>query len=108
MLRSLEEIEVANVVLDDKEYEASQWLEPQVILDGDFHPAVKFATRALLASQKWAELRAAIAAHPSNDVEVAALARQLAALAADPPAGTSDYRVVAPALQYECGVDTAL
>ena len=104
----LTEAEVGNVVLDEKEYEASQWLEPQAGVDGDFHPALKFAVRSLLASRKLAELRTAVAAHPDNDVEVAALARQLVALTDNAPAGQSDYRVVAPALQYECAVTTAV
>ena len=101
--------EVEKVVLDPSEYETSQWLEPSTILAGDFHPALKFAVHALAAREKMGELSAAVAAHPDNDVEVARLARELVALAANNgpvPAGTSDYRVVAPALQYECAVTT--
>lgn len=63
---------MANVVLDEKEYETSQWMAPQEILDGDFHPALQFAVRSLLARRKWAELQTAAAAErtPSNDAEV--------------------------------------
>ena len=104
----LNEAEIEKVVLDEKEYEASQWLEPQLILDGDFHPALKFAVRSLLSSRKYRELQEAVHAHPDNDVEVAQLARELVALAKDPPAGQSEYRVVAPSLQYECTVTTTL
>jgi len=106
----LYESEVANVVLDEKEYETSQWMAPQEILDGDFHPALQFAVRSLLARRKWAELQTAAAAErtPSNDAEVASLTRELITLTADPKVGTSGYRVVAPALQYECAVQTML
>lgn len=104
----LTEDEVTKVVLDDKEYEASQWIEPEAVVDGDFHPALKFAARSLLSSRKWSELRAATVTHPSNDVEVAALARELMALTAEASPGQSDYRIVSPALQYECTVTTTL
>lgn len=104
----LNEDEVSKVVLDEKEYVDSQWMEPEHILEGSFHPALKFAVRSLLSARKFAELRAAVSSHPDNDVELAALARQLIALAADPPVGESEYRVIAPALNYECSVETKL
>lgn len=98
----LTEAEVEKVVLDPTEYDASQWLEPDSILGGDFHPALKFAVQSLLATQAFRELQQAAAAEPGNDIEIAALARNLVRLTcARPPEGKSDYRVVAPALQYE-------
>ena len=98
----LTEAEVEKVVLDPTEYDASQWLEPESILGGDFHPALKFAVQSLLATQAFRELQQAAAAEPGNDIEIAALARNLVRLTcARPPEGKSDYRVVAPALQYE-------
>ena len=105
----LQEGEEKKVVLDPKEYETSQWLEPEAILEGPFHPALKFAVHSLLASRKLDALTAAVQGHPSNDVEVAKLARELVALTTGGPVreGTSEYRVVAPNLQYECGVTTA-
>jgi hypothetical protein len=104
----LEETELEKVVLDEKEYEASQWVEPQSIVMGNFHPALKFAVRSLLAARKFSELKAAVVAAPDNYVEVAKLAIELVALTADAPEGESDYRVVAPSLQYECAVTTML
>lgn len=41
-------------------------------------------------------------------MQVASLTRELITLTADPKVGTSGYRVVAPALQYECAVQTML
>lgn len=104
----MEASEVDKVVLDEKEYEASQWLEPQAILGGDFHPALKFAVRSLLGARKMSELQLAVAAAPDNDADIAKLARELVSLTADPPVGENEYRVVAPSLQYECAVSTAL
>lgn len=149
----LSDAEVDKVVLDPKEYETSQWLEPESILAGHFHPALKFAVSSLLAANKMRELtcarappltkiasahptplrrslptifnltyaltslvwrhRSAVHSHPSNDVEVARLARELVTLTSTGTGvgggvreGTSEYRVVAPALQYECAVTT--
>mmetsp|Transcript_4178 Transcript_4178/g.9124 ORF Transcript_4178/g.9124 Transcript_4178/m.9124 type:complete len:233 (-) Transcript_4178:351-1049(-) len=103
----LEESEVTNVVLDEKEYETSQWIDPQAILDGHFHPALQFAVRSLLARRTWDSLQMAVLGK-SSDAEVAALARELVATAVNPQVGTSEYRVLAPALQYECAVDTTV
>ena len=33
-------------MLDPKEYDDSQWLTPETIIAGDFHPALKFAVHA--------------------------------------------------------------
>ena len=104
----LQENEVAKVVLDDKEYEDAKWMEPKDILDGDFHPALKFAVRSLLGARKFGELQALVAASTDNHLEVATLARELVALTADPAVGESEYRVVAPSLQYECAVTTKM
>ena len=55
----LSDAEVDKVVLDPKEYETSQWLEPESILAGHFHPALKFAVSSLLAANKMRELTCA-------------------------------------------------
>lgn len=104
----LTEAEVEKVVLDEKEYETSQWLEPDAIVSGDFHPALKFAVHSYMASLKFDELQQAVLGHPDNDVEVAKLARDLVGLTRALPVheGASDYRVRAPRLQYECAVTT--
>ena len=103
----LTEAEAEKLVLDPKEYEASQWLEPETILAGDFHPALKFAVQSLLGARKFAQLKAAVAAAPDNHVEVAMLAREYVELTSGrPPVGVSEYRVVAPKLQYEAAVTT--
>jgi len=103
------ETELDRVVLDPAEYSDSQWIEPAAVLAGDFHPALKFAVSSLLAQQKLRALQEAVAAQPDNDAEIAAIARDFVALSKQgPPAGTSEYRVVAPELQYECSVEVTL
>jgi 8-oxo-dGTP pyrophosphatase MutT (NUDIX family) len=100
--------EMSKVVLDPKEYDEFTWLEPDAILTGPFHPALKFAVSSLLGVRKLRALQAAVVAS-ADDAAVAALARDFCALAAaPPPTGKSEYRVVAPALGYECDVTTAL
>lgn len=102
----LTEAEVEKVVLDPKEYSDSQWLEPEVILAGSYHPALQFAVQSLLGSRVLSQLQQAVAEKPDNDIEIAALAKQLVRMttAARPADGVSAYRVVAPELQYECTV----
>lgn len=105
---TLTESERDKVVLDPKEYDDSQWLTPETIIAGDFHPALKFAVQSLLGARKLAELQSAVALNPDNHVEIAALAKDLVALSqARPPEGESAYRVRSTALQYEGVVTTS-
>ena len=105
----LREEELEKVVLDPKEYSDSQWIEPDAVFAGDYHPALKFAVSSLLAGRKLRELQAAASALPDNDVEVAALAREFVKLAGyAPAAGVSEYKLVAPQLEYETSVEVTL
>ena len=54
--------------------------------------------------------QAAVASQPDNAAEIAGLACDFVRLSrgANPPAGLSEYRVIAPELQYECSVDITL
>ena len=82
---------------------------PSEILEGSFHPALKYAVHSLLTRRKLRALQAAVANTPADDAAIAALAREFVQAAGQtPPAGESDYRVVAPDLQYECSVVTTL
>lgn len=108
MLRLSDE-EVGKVVLDSREYIDSKWIEPVTILDGDFHPALKYAVHSLITRRKLKQLQAAVAGAPDDERRIAELAKEFCALAAhSPPAGESAYRVVAPALNYEGTVVTTL
>ena len=44
------------MVLDPKEYETSMWIAPAELLEGDFHPALKFAVASMRAAEKMREL----------------------------------------------------
>ena len=82
---------------------------PTEILEGSFHPALKYAVHSLLTRRKLRALQAAVANKPQDDTLIAALAKEFVQASTEtPPAGESDYRVVAPALQYECSVVTTL
>ena len=103
----LTEAEREKVVLDPNEYDDSQWLPYAAIIDGDFHPALKFAVQSLLGARKLAELQSAIESNPDNHIEIAALAKELVATSSvRPPEGESAYKVRSAALQYEGTVTT--
>ena len=105
----LRDDEVAKVVLDPKEYSDSQWMTPDDILSGSFHPALQFAVHSLLTRRKLRALQDAVGNKPQDDTLIAALAKEFVAASTHaPPAGESNYRVVAPALQYEGSVVTTL
>ena len=55
---TLDSAEIDRVVLDPNEYLDSQWLRPDEILDGNFHPALKFAVSSLLSVRKLRQLQA--------------------------------------------------
>mmetsp|Transcript_22983 Transcript_22983/g.46174 ORF Transcript_22983/g.46174 Transcript_22983/m.46174 type:complete len:191 (+) Transcript_22983:75-647(+) len=50
--------EVRKVVLDEKEYGEWEWKEPREILEGNFHPALKYAVGCFLAGEALEELEA--------------------------------------------------
>ena len=93
-----------------RRYSDSQWLEPAAIIAGDFHPALKYAVHSLLAMRALRELQAHVASVDADDGETAKLARAFCELsaAAQPTPGVSEYRVIAPALAYECDVTVTL
>ena len=101
----LTDAEVDRVVLDPKEYETSQWMEPEAILAGNFHPALKFAVHSLLGVQKLSALRSAVES-AADDAAIAGLAREFCALSASPPECANTYRLEAPALGYTTSVTT--
>lgn len=69
-------------------------------------PAQKKLRRSLFARQ---ELRAAVAEASISDTGIAKLAREFVELSGkSPKQGTSNYRVVAPALQYEADVRVSI
>ncbi|EKX43055.1 hypothetical protein GUITHDRAFT_54381, partial [Guillardia theta CCMP2712] len=49
--------EISNIVLDPNEYNDCTWVTAQALLAGDYHPALQYSARALLAANKLAEIR---------------------------------------------------
>ena len=70
--------EAGKVVLDPKEYSDAGWFDPDELLVGDFHPALKMAVRDLQARNAYLELERAIVTGASVG-EVATVARALVA-----------------------------
>jgi len=68
--------EAAIVKLDTAEYSSSQWILPEDLLAGDYHPALKQATRDLLSLQCWEHLHAAIKSNV-DDGQISQLAKNL-------------------------------
>ncbi len=48
--------EVGRVVLDPNEYADGRWILPDEILDGNYHPALKYAVGSMLATDALADL----------------------------------------------------
>jgi len=51
-----DDAEVKKVVLDEEEYCASEWKLPKEILEGNYHPALKYAVGCMLAGNALEEL----------------------------------------------------
>jgi len=76
--------EISKIKSDNKEYSESRWTEPEEILrDPKYHPALKQATRDLLAVQIWHQLKHSVSileTHPDDSSakeKVVDLARRL-------------------------------
>ena len=101
--------EEQRVVLDPKEYFESKWVPIDSVLHGDYHPALKFAVRSLVASVKLRQLRIdveTLSKSQNADALIANRARELVSFLAGmtPQPGVGDYRVRAPHLDYEAEV----
>lgn len=101
--------EAARVRLDAEEYATSEWMAVETVAAGgaDFHPALSHACRQLLAARVEERLSTAAALPPTAeaDAQLAALARELAALRRPPASGRSAYVLRSAELAYEGAVD---
>lgn len=55
-LRLTDDAEVARVVLDPNEYADGRWMSHDEILNGNYHPALKYAVGSMLAMEALADL----------------------------------------------------
>eukprot|EP00927_Polykrikos_kofoidii_P051548 TRINITY_DN45342_c0_g1_i1.p1 TRINITY_DN45342_c0_g1~~TRINITY_DN45342_c0_g1_i1.p1 ORF type:complete len:239 (-),score=39.70 TRINITY_DN45342_c0_g1_i1:94-810(-) len=107
----LRDDEVEKVVLDPKEYSESDWKSPNEILEGNFHPALKFAVHSLLTNRKLDDLKQAVATG-EDDHEVAKFAKDFISMTQKGDSllqeGPSDYLLENKELCYETTVEVKL
>lgn len=70
-----DEDEVKKVVLDEEEYCDSEWKLPSEILDGNYHPALKYAVGCMLAGMVLEKIEDC-EANGGSDAEIARLTRE--------------------------------
>ena len=75
LLRLCDEMEVEKVVLDPSEYTDGQWKTHDEILDGNYHPALKYAVGSMLAMGALADLDGYEREGDGSDEELARLTR---------------------------------
>ena len=103
----LSDEEKARVKMDGKEYAGSQWVSHEELQAGDYHPALKYSFRSLIAHHSLARMRDAVA-NGEGDAEIAAAAREYAkASEAHEPLGDSKYVCRSELKKYECGVSVS-
>jgi hypothetical protein len=69
------EDEVKKVVVDENEYCDSKWVEPVEILEGNYHPALRFAVANMLATDAFDRVEEC-EARGGDDAEIAKLTRE--------------------------------
>lgn len=99
--------EVQKVVVDEQEYCDSEWKFPSEILEGNFHPALKYGVQCMLATETFDKLKES-EANGGDDAEIAKLARELIknTKAVDEIIKKNDYKLVSKELNYETTVNS--
>jgi hypothetical protein len=110
----LNEEEVSRVVLDEMEYCDSEWKLPSEILEGNYHPALKFAVGNLMAGNVLEELEKKVKSGGGGggdeDAEIAALAREFIKRRNEVGevlrTSSKEYKLFSKELNYETTVNT--
>lgn len=76
MLQLTNEDEVQKVILDPMEYSACAWVLPTEILDGNYHPELKYAVGCMLTVQALQTLQDCVEGGMGSDTEIAKLTRE--------------------------------
>ena len=108
MVRLVSEEEVQKVVLDENEYSESEWKLPSEIIEGNYHPALKYAVGNMLAGNVLVEMEKRVE-EGGGDEEVAALAREFLKKRKEVEEvlkTSKDYKLVSKELGYETTVDS--
>lgn len=103
------EEEVKKVVLDENEYSDSKWVEPLEILDGNYHPALRFAVANMLATDAFDAVEQC-EARGGDDGEIARLTRDLIRKSRDAKKVLErvDYKLESKELNYATTVNTKI
>ena len=77
-LRLRDEQEMDKVVLDEKEYCDGKWVEPSEVLEGNYHPALRYAVGCMLATEAYDRLEECEArgGGEENDADIVRLTRE--------------------------------
>ncbi len=105
----MNEEEVKKVVLDENEYSESEWKLPSEIIEGNYHPALKFAVGNMLAGNVLEAMEKKVEEEEGSDEEIAALAKEFLKKRkeVDEVLKTSkDYKLVSKELDYETTVNS--
>lgn len=103
----LNDEEVKKVVLDENEYCDSKWVEPKEILEGNYHPALRFAVANLLATDAFDKVEEC-EARGGDDAEIARLTRDFVKKTreAKKVLERTDYKLDSKELNYVTTVNT--
>lgn len=93
----LTEAEMANVKADGKEYEAHEWVSPETILSGSYHPTLKRVIRDMQRAALYRQLEQ-LALHGKRTTDP--LLPASASTASDESAAVGDGEVVAALRKY--------
>ena len=102
------EDEVQKVVLDENEYSESDWKLPSEILNGNYHPALKYAVGNMLAGNVLEEMEQK-EEQGGSDKEIAVLAREFLKRRKEVEEvlkTSKEYKLVSKELDYETTVNS--
>ena len=101
------EDEVKKVVLDEKEYCDSKWVDPSEILEGNYHPALRFAVANMIATDAFVALDEC-EGRGGDDAEIAKLTKDFLSKTrkAKRVLERKDYKLHSNELNYETTVKT--
>jgi len=103
------EEEVKKVVLDKNEYSDSKWVEPSEILNGNYHPALRFAVANMIATDAFDAVEQC-EARGGDDGEIARLTRDFVRKTRDAKKVLErvDYKLESEELNYATTVNTKI
>ena len=105
----MNEDEVKKVLLDENEYSESEWKLPTEIIEGNYHPALKYAVGNMLAGNVLEKMERKVEEEDASDEEIALLAREFLKKRKDVDEvlkTSKDYKLVSKELNYETTVNS--